>query len=74
MSSYTTMSSSIISDNDSFTIIVINSSNNTDYSVFTRNSDNISIIYNYFDGISWFKRQSLTFMILKYRFNSFRDG
>ena len=23
--------------------------------------------------ISWFKRQSLTFMILKYRFNSFRD-
>ena len=26
------------------------------------------------DGISWFKRQSLTFMILKYRFNSFRDG
>ena len=24
--------------------------------------------------ISWFKRQSLTFMILKYRFNSFRDG
>ena len=24
--------------------------------------------------ISWFKRQSLTFMILKYRFNSFRDA
>ena len=23
--------------------------------------------------ISWFKRQSLTFMILKHRFNSFRD-
>ena len=24
--------------------------------------------------ISWFKRQSLTFMILKYRFNSFREA
>ena len=27
-----------------------------------------------FKSISWFKRQSLTFMILKYRFNSFRDA